>query len=218
MNEEKPKLILVLWFPLLFVMFITSIKLYELYMHVSFSDWGILPKTPEGLKGIITAPLLHSDLKHLFSNSVPLLVLTTALVYFYKEIKFKVFFLIYFMHGLWLWSFGRHSYHLGASGIIYGLAAFIFFSGLLRKHINLMALSLLTIFLYGSFVWGVTPFYLKDPNISWESHLAGMLAGSILAWFYRKEGPQRKVYDWENEEEDEEEDDELKMKNEEFSN
>ena len=205
MNEDKPKLFRILWFPVLFVSTICCIKLLEISLHYSISRWGILPQTIDGLKGILAAPLIHSDFEHVFSNSIPLLVLSSALFYFYNEIRFRVFFLIYFIHGIWLWSFGRESYHIGASGLVYGLAAFIFFSGVLRRNLNLMALSLLTIFLYGSFVWGVLPYYLPEPNISWESHLSGAMAGIILAWFYRTEGPQRKVFEWEQNDDNDDE-------------
>jgi len=127
------------------------------------------------------------------------------LFYFYKKIAKASFLWIWFISGLWLWIGGRNNslypnYHIGASTLIYGLATFLFFSGLFRKHLRLMVVSTLVVFLYGSIMWGIFP--LKT-EISWEGHLFGAIAGVLVAYNYRKEGPQRRVYQWEEEEEEE---------------
>ncbi|MFC2100713.1 rhomboid family intramembrane serine protease [Bacteroidota bacterium] len=159
----------------------------------------------KGLLGIITAPLIHGSLGHLFSNSIPLLLLGSFLFYFYRPVAYKVFFLIYFIHGVWVWVFARENYHIGASGLVYGEAAFLFLSGIIRREPRVLALSMLVVFMYGSMVWGIFPDFFPNTNISWESHLMGMLAGFILAIYFRKEGPQSKKYSWELEEEVEDE-------------
>jgi membrane associated rhomboid family serine protease len=100
-----------------------------------------------------------------------------------------------------VWLAGRDAWHIGASGLIYGLASFLFFSGIIRKYFRLVALSLLIVFLYGSMVWGIFPNIYK--NVSWESHMLGFISGIILAVAYRKEGPQEPVYEWMEEEEEE---------------
>ena len=109
-----------------------------------------------------------------------------------------LFLWLFFIAGIWLWAIGRPNFHIGASGVVYALASFIFFSGLIKKQNKLSAASLLVIFLYGSMIWGVLPIY---DGVSWEGHLAGLLAGLLMAIFYRKEGPQPKKYQWEIEEE-----------------
>ncbi len=98
---------------------------------------------------------------------------------------------------VWLW--GREAWHIGASGLVYGLASFLFFSGIIRKYFRLIALSLLIVFIYGSMVWGLFPGVYKD--VSWESHMLGFVSGVILAICYRKEGPQPPVYEWMDEDE-----------------
>ncbi len=106
-----------------------------------------------------------------------------------------------------VWIIGREAYHIGASGIIYGLATFLFLSGVIRKVRNLMAISLIVVFLYGSLIWGLLPY---DYKVSWEGHLMGALVGIVLAVFYRDKGPEPYRPSWEIEEEDpdrEEEDD-----------
>ncbi|MBI5540984.1 MAG: rhomboid family intramembrane serine protease [Bacteroidia bacterium] len=184
MNFEKKKFLISLFFPFLFIGSIWIVKTSELILNEDFSSFGLYPLKIKGIIGIFTSPFIHGNMDHLIANSIPLLVLGTALFYFYAKVSYKVFFLIYIMTGIWVWFGGRPSYHIGASGIVYGLAGFIFTSGVILKNIRLLAISLLVVFLYGSMIWGVLP---MDPKISWESHLLGLIAGIILAVYYRND-------------------------------
>jgi membrane associated rhomboid family serine protease len=186
---------------LVFVALIVFVKLAENYLGYKGIKLGVFPRTLEGLLGIITAPFIHGDWKHLFNNALPLIVLGTSLRFFYKEISKEVFFWSWLMSGLWLWSIGRPSFHIGASGLVYALASFLFFSGLIRKHTRLMAVSLVVVFLYGSLIWGIFPI---KTHISWEGHLSGGIAGVLLAWWFREQGPPTQKYQYEIEEELEE--------------
>ena len=183
-----------------FVALLWIVKYMEYSSGNNFGEYGVFPRHVEGLKGIITSPFIHNDLEHLTSNSIPLLLLGAALVYFYKELALKVFLLIYFLSGTGLWIGGREVYHIGASGLVYGMAFFLFVSGILRKDTRLLAISLLVVFLYGSMVWGVFPLWR---GISWEAHLFGSLAGILCAVAFRNEGPERPKYLWEVEPEPE---------------
>jgi membrane associated rhomboid family serine protease len=201
-NLEKRRFYISLAFPVLFLVILWLIKLIEYSLDLNFAYWGIYPLRMKGLKGILFSPLIHSSFKHLINNTVPLLILGVTIFYFYYKVAFRVFFLLYLMVGVWVWFGGRPAYHIGASGLVYGFASFIFFSGIIRNHINLMAISLLVVFLYGGMIWGIFPIYEK---ISWESHMLGSIAGLFLAFYYRHEGPQRPSFFWEEEEEEEEE-------------
>ncbi|MGL4597914.1 MAG: rhomboid family intramembrane serine protease [Bacteroidia bacterium] len=186
-------------FPFTFV-----IALWLIHITLGFLDkdpgrYALLPRSEEGLLGIFTAPLLHADFGHLFSNTIPLLVCGFLLFYFYRQIAWKVWIWSWVLTGILVWIVGRSSWHLGASGLVYGLTAFLFFSGVFRRHVRLMLISLLIVFLYGSFIWGVFPF---DPSVSWESHLCGALTGVLTAWLFRKEGLQRQEHVWPEEEDD----------------
>ena len=198
--EEKRKFIHSLIFPLLFLLFIWLAKFFEISMELDFVQGGVYPRQISGLIGIITAPLIHADWKHLFDNSIPVFILCLALFYFYRGISYKIFFLIYFIGNALVWIVGREAYHIGASGIIYGLATFLFLSGVIRKVRNLMAISLVVVFLYGSLVWGLLPY---DYKVSWEGHLMGAIMGVLLAVFYRDKGPEPYKPSWELEEEEE---------------
>lgn len=211
-NSKYPFLI-----PVLFVLVLWCIKFYELQNEIYFGKYGVLPRTFDGLIGIITSPLIHATderFEHLVNNSLPLLVLGTIMFSFYKEVAFKIIGWTWILSGFWVWLAARDSYHIGASGIIYGLSSFIFFSGVFRKYYKMMALSLLVVFLYGSMIWGIFPI---EEGISWEGHLFGGLAGLLLAYYYRHIGPQRKIYEWENDDEDEEYD-HIPWKNDEHQN
>lgn len=184
---------------MLFVVIIGIIHLLSYALDISLIRYGILPRNKNGLIGILLSPLIHADFKHLFNNSVPILLLGTALFYFYKEIAFKVSVWLYLMVGAWTWVSAREAYHIGASGFLYGLFSFLLISGFLRRNNQLIALSFVVTFIYGSLVWGIFPIDLK---VSFEGHLWGFIAGVVLAIFYRKQGPQKKEYEWDEEEDD----------------
>jgi membrane associated rhomboid family serine protease len=177
------------------------IKVVEVLFEVDFSRLGIHPLAAKGLAGIILSPLIHADINHLFSNSLPLFFLSVTLFYLYSEVALKVYIFTWLFSGILVWIAGREAWHIGASGLVYGLASFLFFSGIIRKYFRLVALSLLIVFLYGSMVWGIFPGLYQ--NVSWESHMLGFFSGIVLAIWYRKEGPQEPVYEWMEEEEDE---------------
>jgi membrane associated rhomboid family serine protease len=168
--------------------------------EIDLSRFGIYPLTVQGLPGILFSPFIHADFHHLFNNSLPLFFLSIALFYFYSEVAVKVFISTYFITGLLVWIAGREAWHIGASGLVYGLASFLFFSGIIRRYFRLIALSLLIVFLYGSMVWGLFPGVYK--NVSWESHMLGFFSGVFLAVSYRNQGPQQPVYEWMEDEDD----------------
>jgi membrane associated rhomboid family serine protease len=187
MSEERKRFLYSLVFPGFFLFLIWAVKFYEISMELSFVEGGVYPRKLSGLKGILLSPLIHGDWKHLLDNSLPVLLLSLALFYFYRDIAYKIWILIYFIGGILLWGVGRQAYHIGASGLIYGLAAFLFLSGVIRKVRSLMAISLLVVFWYGSMVWGLLPY---DFEVSFEAHITGVVAGVILALIYRDQGPE----------------------------
>jgi membrane associated rhomboid family serine protease len=204
MTPEKARLIRSAFYPAIMIGIFWVIKIAESVLGISFAQFGILPLQDEGLYGIICAPLLHADFAHLTANSVPFFVLASALFYFYSEIAFRVLAMSWLFTGIWVWCFARGgSYHIGASGVVYALATFHFISGLIRREPKLMAFTLLVVFLYGGMVWGVFPDFFPTKNISWESHLMGFVAGLVLAIYYRRTGPQKPVYNWDDDEIDE---------------
>ncbi len=198
---ERKRLLLSMLIPFMLVSLMWIMMGASLLFDTDFHFLGIFPGRVSALTGIITSPFIHSGFRHLFNNTLPLFILGTALFYFYSQVSFRVLLWVTLLTGLAVWITGRPAWHIGASGIVYGLAAFLFVSGIIRRHIPLMALSLLVAFLYGEMVWGIFPGLRID--ISWESHMLGAAAGVVLAVWYRHEGPQRPVPFYEREEEDE---------------
>ncbi len=201
---EKRRLLLSMLIPFLLVSFMWLVRTAEVIFETDFHFLGIFPREVLSLTGIITSPLVHSGFRHLFNNTFPLFILGTALFYFYSQVSFRVLLWITLLTGLAVWLTARPAWHIGASGIVYGLASFLFISGIIRRHIPLMGLSLLVAFVYGEMVWGIFPGFRID--ISWESHMLGAAAGLLLAVWYRAEGPQRPVPFYEKEDEDEDSD------------
>lgn len=197
-KKETKDFLYIFIIPFIFLLIMWGVKIVEIQFNLSFVKFGIYPKDINSLKGILFSPFIHKDFTHLFNNSYPILILGSLLFSAYRSIALKIFMWLFFISGFWLWIIGRESYHIGASGIIYSLAAFLFVSGLVRKNPRLAALSMIIIFLYGSLIWGVFP--LKS-GVSWEGHLAGLVAGVITAIFYKNEGPKPKKYQWEIDEE-----------------
>lgn len=182
MSSEAKKFRNSIVFVLSFTMVLWLVKALEWAVALDFGFLGILPRTLSGTMGIITAPLVHGDVLHLISNTFPLLLLGVSVFYFYDRIALEVFAWIYFMSGFWVWMAARDAYHIGASGLVYGLVAFLFFSGLFRRDTKSLTISLIVIFLYGGMLQGLFP---TNDRISWESHLLGALAGAFCAFFYR---------------------------------
>ena len=191
------------FFPCFLALVLWIVWLFEWNIHVDFYWMGVYPRTIQGALGILTMPLVHSGVAHLFSNSLPLLVLCWCLFYFYRDLGYSVFPLLWIFSGFITWLIGRESWHIGASGLIYGLSFFLFFSGVFRRYIPLMSISILVVFLYGSTIWYMFPIVeLLKENISWEGHLSGAFSGFFCACIFIKYGPQKPVEEFEEEEEE----------------
>ena len=201
-NLEYKRFVLSLVPPAVIIFMIWLVKIVEVADHLDLFYYGIFPRRISGLIGIIAAPFIHANFNHLINNSVPFFFLLTAIFYFYQKVAWRVLMISYLATGVMVWCIARSSYHVGASGLVYSFASFLFVSGIIRRNINLLAISLLVIFMYGSMVWGVFPY---RPDMSWESHLVGLTIGILLAIFYRHEGPgpTRFISDMEEEEEEE---------------
>lgn len=172
-----------------------AIFIVDALFGLNLRRFGLRPGSVPGLIGVVTAPLLHGGAGHLFSNSVPLVISMTAALFLYPNASVRVIPMIWLGSGLLGWIIGRPSYHYGASGLVYGLLAFVFVSGVLRRDMRSVAVSLMVWFLYGTMVWGVLPI---RPHMSWELHLSGAVIGVIAAFWYRRwDLPPMVRYDWE---------------------
>ncbi len=163
---------------------------------------GVRPGLVDGLHGILTAPLIHGSWGHLTSNTLPVLVLGTALIYGTPKAARIAIPVIWLGSGLGVWLFAREAVHIGISGLTYGMMFYLFTIGILRRDRQSIALTLLVFFLYGGMIWGVFP---QSPGISFEYHLFGAVTGVLCAFLLRRRDPlpERRRYDWEEEDDDE---------------
>ena len=182
MEKSAKKFVSALKFSALVLAVIWIVHIWTQATGISLSRYGIFPRESDGLIGILTAPLIHGSWEHLISNSAPLLVTTVMISFFYKRVAIPSFFFIYLLTGSAVWLFGRSVYHIGASGVVYGLVAFIFWSGIFRRNIKSIILALIVIILYSGYLGGILP--LKE-GISWESHLMGGIVGIIVAYLFK---------------------------------
>ena len=179
----------------LFAGLLWLILVVDTVLDLGLARYGLRPRHLDGLIGVLTAPLLHSGGEHLFSNTLPLIISLTAVLYLYPRSALRVIPAIWLGSGMLAWVIGRHSLHFGASGFVYGLLAYVFISGILRLDMRSVAVSVMVWFLYGSMIWGVLPI---RPNMSWELHLGGAILGVVMAIVYRRwDVTPVKRYSWE---------------------
>lgn len=172
---------------------------------------AIIPLNPSGLKGIFLSPFLHGNFDHIFGNSIPVFVLIFLLFQFYPFIAKQILFLGWILTGFLVWLLPpidiysgefNHVCIIGASGVVYVLAFFLFFSGIFRWNVKFLTVSMLVALYYGSLIWGVLPeelfSQLPEPSrVSWQSHLSGAAIGILMAFVFRKSGEKKVKYIWE---------------------
>lgn len=178
-------------FPISFIILIWVIHIFQVIAGIDLGRLGVFPQRFEGLSGILTSPLIHGSWEHLFYNTVSFLFLSAFIFGFYPRIALRSFILLYLLSGLGVWIFAEpNSYHIGASGVVYGMVSLVFWNGLFRRNLKSIVLALIVLVVYSGFFSGIVP---GKEGVSWESHLLGGIAGIFLAWVYRKEIEQDEV-------------------------
>ncbi|MBL4746917.1 MAG: rhomboid family intramembrane serine protease [Flavobacteriaceae bacterium] len=172
MNEAIKKAISI-------VILIWVIFLIDNLLGLNLTNFGIVPRTTSGLLGVFTAPLLHAGFFHIISNSIPVFILSATLFFFYKKEAPGVIIKSILLGGGLVWLFARSANHIGISGLIYSLAAFLIVAGFIKKDIKSIIVSAGILFIYGGLIWGVFPGRI---SVSWEGHLFGAIAGGLIAY------------------------------------
>lgn len=173
-------------FSIIILIIVWGIYVFEYTTNTNLNFYGIKPGEIIGLRGVVFAPMIHGSMRHLVNNSLAFFILCNMLISFYDKLGYRIFVLIYFFSGTLTWFFAQNNYHIGLSGVIYGVFGFLITSGLIRKNYRLLAVSLTVVFWYGSMFWYVFPI---EEGISWEGHLSGLIVGLVLALVYRRNGP-----------------------------
>ena len=183
MKERTLDILRALRFPILFIVMLWIIHTISFITGTRLGFLGVLPREWSGVVGIVTAPMIHGEWQHLISNTVPLALLTAVVFLFFRRVAVKVFLLIYLLSGIGVWLFARpYTHHIGASGVVYGLIAFVFWSGVFRRNLRSIVLSLVILVLYSGYFPGIVP---GEEGVSWESHLYGAITGILIAWIFK---------------------------------
>lgn len=162
------------------ILAIWLVFLVDATIPAKLTDWGLVPRNLGGLIGIPLMPLLHGSLGHLLGNTLSLVVLL-ILLSGSRSNNWQIVIGIVLINGVLLWLFGRTAIHVGASGLIFGLIAFLIVSGLMEKRPIPLAISLLVGGLYGgTLLAGVIPHWGSD--VSWDGHLCGAISGAAIAY------------------------------------
>lgn len=197
MNTEARNIVRAVKVPLYLVGSLWIVHILKLSLHLNLGIYGILPREISGIGGIFFAPFIHGSIEHLISNSVPLLILCFLILLVYPKIAFQSLLLLYILTGLAVWSFARGNVlHIGASGVVYAMVSFVFWTGLFKRNLKSIILALIVIFLYSGYFLGILP---NQPGISWESHLFGGLVGIFVAFIMKDAIETEKPVSWEEE-------------------
>lgn len=189
--------------PLMFIALLWLIKIVEFQFNQSLHFLGVHPAADFGFIGILSGPLIHGSFEHLASNSLPLLLLLTGLVYGYPQSRLPAFVIIWIGSGLGTWLFAREAWHFGASGITHGVFFYLLLISIFRRDKRSIALMMIAFFMYGGMTMTILP---REEGISFEYHLFGAIAGALAALLFRKADPKpvEKTYSWEQESETDE--------------
>ncbi|OHD06831.1 MAG: rhomboid family intramembrane serine protease [Spirochaetes bacterium GWD1_27_9] len=169
---------------LFFVLTMWIVFIVDIVIPIDFTIFGIIPRKMEGLIGILASPFLHGSIAHIIANTIPLFILLLLVLTFYKKNSVPVIIIIIILGGFLVWLFGRNAYHIGASGLIYGLAGFLFSSGIFRRDVKSILISIAIFLFYGGLIYGILP---TQKGVSWEGHLFGVLVGVFCGYIFKKE-------------------------------
>ena len=167
------------------VVLLWALEIFDWLTPGSF-DFGIVPRTQMGLEHLFYAPFLHFGFEHLLANTFPFFMLGWFVILrgFGRFVMVILFSTI--VGGLGIWLFGMtSSNHEGASILVFGFMGYLLFSSIFERSLQAATLTLVTLFLYSSLLWGVLPLV---EGVSWEGHLFGFIGGAIASWFLSRRG------------------------------
>ena len=183
-----------------FALVLWWVAIFDLILPGEFSKAGVLPRHLDGLFGILLAPFVHGSFAHLIANTLPVVVLFSLLIWGYAASRWRAMTTIWLLSGVGVWLFARDAYHIGASGLTHGVFFYLLAASIIRRDKRSIAVMMIGFFLYGSMVMTIFP---SEPNISFEYHFFGALAGVLAAWWFSRQDPKpmEKRYPWQDSDE-----------------
>ncbi len=160
------------------------VHLVNIVLPADLRLYGLRPRSPDGLIGIVCYPFLHSNFGHLVSNSGTLFILLTVSLSMDRRRTVFALLIIIFLGGAGVWLFGKPgSIHIGASGVIFGLIGFLLFIGIFQKNWKTLLFSIAVFLVYGGALWSLL---IIQKGVSWSGHFWGFLSGVTAAWQMRR--------------------------------
>ncbi|WP_067654237.1 rhomboid family intramembrane serine protease [Nocardia harenae] len=163
-----------------FVALLYGIEGVDSLQGVDLDSEGIRPRDPDGLWGVLWAPVLHGNWDHLMGNTLPVLILgfLTLLSGIGRGLAATA--LIWLIAGAGTWLIGgAGTVHIGASSLVFGWLTFLISRGWFARNLTQIVVGLVVFAIYGSLLWGVLP---GQPMISWQGHLFGAVGGVVAGW------------------------------------
>lgn len=162
-----------------FICILWALELLDVLLRGRLNRFGIRPRRLIGLRGILFAPLLHGDLKHLTANTLPLAILGWLTILDSLQTFLIVTGIVWLVSGLGAWLLGGYrTNHLGASGLVFGYFGYLVLRGYFEQSVTAIAIAIMVGLLYGGMIWGVLPIHRGK---SWQSHLFGFFGGGLAA-------------------------------------
>lgn len=160
-----------------------------LFFGMNLNAFGIHPLDPSALWGILTAPLLHANVEHLLSNTLPGMVFAFIIGMSGKRVFWEVTLIVVAIAGVGTWLFGGvGTNHIGASGLVYGWLGYLLLRGIFNRSLSQILVGVVLGFFYSGLVWGILP---GTPGVSWQGHLFGALGGVAAGMFITSDDPVR---------------------------
>lgn len=122
-------------------------------LGMSLNNFGIYPREPDALPGIMIWPFLHGSLTHLVMNTPPLLVMGFLVALRGTSFFVSASLIITLASGLGVWCFGREAYHIGASGLVFGYFGLLLVIGVYERRFSSLLISIVVGFYYGGMTW-----------------------------------------------------------------
>jgi membrane associated rhomboid family serine protease len=171
-----------------FIAVIWGVEVANTLMDHRLSEFGIVPRTTEGLRGIPLWPFLHAGFGHVISNTLPMAVLGGVIAIQGRNTLLKVSAIVVVVSGAGVWVFARPGIHVGASGLVFGYFGYLVARGWYQRSLSSVAVAILVVFFYGGLIFGIVP---SLGFVSWEGHMFGLMAGILAAKIIDEKKPRK---------------------------
>ncbi|HLY47596.1 MAG TPA: rhomboid family intramembrane serine protease [Solirubrobacteraceae bacterium] len=146
---------------------------------------GIYGRRVSHLWGILTAPFIHASFAHLIGNTIPFVFMGLIIALRGAARLAAVTLIVILVGGFGTWLVAPANVPtIGASGVVFGYAAYLFARGFFNRSIREVLVGLVV-----GVIWGGALLASLVPHhgISWQGHLFGLVGGVVAASLLRRD-------------------------------